>query len=284
MSNSRRNFLRQTALAGFALATPFSNELMAMSTNQRKFGIQLWTVKDALYKDPIAVLKHLSASGYKHIESFEGTKSMFWGMKNTEFKKLMDDLGMKIVSSHCDHTSNFERKCAEAAEIGMKYLICPYIGPQKSIDDFKRYADTFNKAGEIAKKQGIRFAYHTHDYSFKPVDGQLPQDIMMHDTDPALVDFEMDIYWVTAAGLDPVAYMKKYPNRFKLCHVKDYTTIPGGHESCILGKGTIDFKKVLHEGSKLGLAYYIVEQEAYTGTNELDAAKADAAYMKKLTW
>ena len=284
MSNTRRSFLRQTALAGLALATPFSKELMAMSTTQRKFGIQLWTVKDALYKDPIAVFKHLSASGYKHIESFEGAKSMFWGMKNTEFKKLMDDLGMKVVSSHCDISNDFDRKCAEAAEIGMKYLICPYKGAQKSLDNYKNFADEFNKCGEIANKHGLRFAYHNHDYSFIPMEGVLPQDIMMQETDPALVDFEMDIYWVKAANQDPVAYMKKYPNRFKLCHVKDYTTIPGGHESCILGKGTIDFKKVLHEGSKLGLEYYIVEQEAYTGTNELDAAKADAAYMKKLTW
>ena len=284
MSNTRRNFLRQTALAGLALTVPFKNELMAMSATQRKFGIQLWTVKDALYKDALSVLKHLSDSGYKQIESFEGTKGMFWGMKNTAFKNVMDDLGMSIVSSHCDNTKDFERKCAEAAEIGMKYLICPHKGAQKSLDNFKQFADEFNKCGEIARKNGIRFAYHNHDYSFIPMDGVLPQDIMMDRTDPALVDFEMDIYWVTAAGIDPIDYMKRYKNRFKLCHVKDYTKIVTGHESCILGKGTIDFKKVLHEGSKLGLAYYIVEQEAYTGTNELDAAKADAAYMNSITW
>jgi len=284
MSNSRRNFIRQSALAGLALSLPFKNELFAMAANSKNFGIQLWTVKDALYKDSLGVFKHLAASGYKKIESFEGTKGMFWGMKNTEFKKQLNDLGMNIVSSHCDYATNFERKCAEAAEIGMKYLICPYIGPQKSIDDFKRYAADFNKAGEIAKKNGIRFAYHNHDYSFKPVEGQLPQDVMMANTDKSLVDFEMDIYWVTAAGLDPVAYMKKHPNRFTLCHVKDYTKIANGHESCILGKGTLDFKTILHEASTLGMKYYIVEQEAYTGTNELDAAKADAAYMKNLTW
>jgi sugar phosphate isomerase/epimerase len=285
MQNSRRDFLRKTALAGLALTVPFKKELFAMANQQNAFGIQLWTVKEALAKDPLAVLKHLSASGYKQIESFEGDKGIFWGMKNTAFKKTMDDLGMKIVSAHCDNTKDFERKAAEAGEIGMKYLICPYKGPQKSIDQFKRFADEFNACGEIAKKHGIRFAYHNHDYSFVPMDGVVPQDVMMNLTNPATVDFEMDMYWTVAAGVDPIAYMKKFPNRFKLVHVKDLVKLPKGeHESCVIGKGTIDYKALLPQASKQGVQYFIVEQEAYTGTNELDAAKADAAYMKTLHW
>jgi sugar phosphate isomerase/epimerase len=285
MQNSRRDFLRNTALAGLAMSVPFKKELFAMANQQNAFGIQLWTVKEALAKDPLAVLKHLSASGYKQIESFEGDKGIFWGMKNTAFKKTMDDLGMKIVSAHCDNTKDFERKAAEAGEIGMKYLICPYKGPQKSIDQFKRFADEFNACGEIAKKHGIRFAYHNHDYSFVPMDGVVPQDVMMNLTNPATVDFEMDMYWTVAAGVDPIAYMKKFPNRFKLVHVKDLVKLPKGeHESCVIGKGTIDYKALLPQANKQGVQYYIVEQEAYTGTNELDAAKADAAYMKTLHW
>ena len=285
MHNSRRDFLRNTALAGLAMSVPFKKELFAMANQQNAFGIQLWTVKEALAKDPLAVLKHLSASGYKQIESFEGDKGIFWGMKHTAFKKTMDDLGMKIVSAHCDNTKDFERKAAEAGEIGMKYLICPYKGPQKSIDQFKRFADEFNACGEIAKKNGIRFAYHNHDYSFVPMNGVVPQDVMMNLTNPATVDFEMDMYWTVAAGVDPIAYMKKFPNRFKLVHVKDLVKLPKGeHESCVIGKGTIDYKALLPQASKQGVQYYIVEQEAYTGTNELDAAKADAAYVKTLHW
>ena len=285
MQNSRRDFLRNTALAGLALSVPFKKELFAMANSQNAFGIQLWTVKEALAKDPLAVLKHLSASGYKQIESFEGDTGIFWGMKNTAFKKTMDDLGMKIVSAHCDNTKDFERKAAEAGEIGMKYLICPYKGPQKTIDHYKRFADEFNACGEIAKKHGIRFAYHNHDYSFVPMDGVVPQDVMMNLTNPATVDFEMDMYWTVAAGVDPIAYMKKFPNRFKLVHVKDLVKLPKGeHESCVIGKGTIDYKALLPQASKQGVQYFIVEQEAYTGTNELDAAKADAAYVKTLHW
>ena len=269
------------------MSMPFKNELMAMGATSNSFGIQLWSVKQALGKDPIGVLKQLSENGYKKIESFEGAKGMFWGMKNTEFKKVIDDLGMNMVSSHCNDTGNlasFERKAAAAGEIGLKYLICAFKGPQKSLDNFKQFSDEFNACGEIAKKHGLRFAYHNHDYSFKVMDGIVPQDLMIKSTNPDLVDFEMDMYWTVAAGVDPIAYIKKYPNRFKLVHVKDLTKTATGHESCVIGKGTIDYKAILPKVAKLGVAHMIVEQEAYTGTNELDAARDDAAYMKTLKW
>jgi len=285
MNHSRRDFLRNSALAGLALSMPFKNELMAMGAANNSFGIQLWSVKEALAKDTLGVLKHLSKSGFKKIESFEGEKGIFWGMKNTEFKKRMDALGMKLVSSHCDTSNNFEQKAAEAAEIGMKYLICPYKGAQKSIDDYKKIADEFNACGEIAKKHGIKFAYHNHDYSFVPMNGIIPQDVMMNNTNKDTVDFEMDMYWTVAAGVDPLTYMEKHPGRFKLVHVKDMTKLANGdHESCVIGKGTIDYKSLLPQIAKRGVKHMIVEQEAYTGTNELDAAKDDAAYMKTLKW
>jgi sugar phosphate isomerase/epimerase len=284
MSNSRRSFLRNTALASLALSTPFNKELFAMAQKKNKFGIQLWTVKQALAKDPLGVLKHLSNCGYKQIESFEGANGMFWGMKNTEFKKQLGDLEMNMIASHCDINKDFERKAVEASEIGMKYLICPHIGAQKSIDDYKRFGDQFNKCGEIANKNGIRFAYHNHDYSFKAMAGGMPQDVLMNATDANLVDFEMDIYWVVAAGADPIAYLKKYPNRFKLCHVKDLIKTPTGHESCILGKGTIDFKNILYIGAQNGLKFHIIEQESYTGTTELDCVKENAIALNNLDW
>ena len=193
MNNSRRKFLRQSALAGAAFSLPFGKELMAMAGKSNAIGIQLWTVKQALYKDTLGVLQHLSKCGYKQIEGFEGDLGIFWGMKNTELKKVLDDLGMKMVSSHCNNTQDFERKAAQAAEIGMKYLICPHKGAQKSIDNFKRFSDEFNACGEITKKNGLRFAYHNHDYSFVPMNGIVPQDLMIQSTNPDTVDFEMDM-------------------------------------------------------------------------------------------
>lgn len=291
MIRNRRDFLKTAGLAAAGLSLPFSGKsgLLSFFAPDKKagaFGIQLWTVKENLAADPKGTLASLAQYGYNQIESFEGPKGMFWGMKNTEFKQYMDDLGMKIVSSHANNTVDFERKAAEAAAIGMKYLICPYKGPQKSIDDYKKFADEFNKSGEICQKNGIRFAYHNHDYSFKPMNGEVPQDVMMNLTDKNLVDFEMDIYWVVAAGEDPKAWFSKHPGRFRLCHVKDLakTNAKEGHESVQIGKGTIDFASILKAGESKGLKYHIVEQEAFTGSNPLASAEADAKYMKGFSY
>ncbi len=291
MSTNRRDFLRSGAFATLALTLPFKGKSSFLESyaqgekNIHSFGLQLWTVKEDMGTNAKDTLQKIATYGYRQIESFEGSKGMFWGWKNTEFKKYMDDLGMGIISSHCNNTVDFERKAAEAAEIGMKYLICPYKGPQKSIENFKKFADEFNKSGEICKKNGIRFAYHNHDYSFKPVDGMIPQNVMMDNTDKDLVDFEMDIYWVVAAGEDPKAWFAKHPGRFKLCHVKDLakTNSKEGHESVQIGKGTIDFASILKAGTSKGLKYYIIEQEAFTGSNPMQSAEADAKYMKNFS-
>ncbi|MFL5771663.1 MAG: sugar phosphate isomerase/epimerase family protein [Flavisolibacter sp.] len=292
MAYQRREFIKLSAALGSgvvlsSVAGPLTG-CAAISKNSidKNFGLQLWTLRDVLPADPKGVLTKVASYGYKQIESFEGKQGMFWGMKNTEFKKLMDDLGMKIVASHCDIKTDFERKAAEAAEIGMNYLICPYLGPQKTINDFKLYAATFNERGLMCKKHGIRFGYHNHDYGFVPLEGQMPQDVLMSNTDKDLVDFEMDIYWVVTAGQNPVSWFDKYPGRFKLCHIKDrQKNIPASERdaSVILGTGDINFKEIIKEGQKKGLEYFIVEQEKYENTTPLDAAKADADYLKKFT-
>lgn len=287
MEIKRREFLKTTAVAatGMMLSSYLPGcKSSAISKEVRdNFGLQLYTLRDVLPGDPRGVLKQVASFGYKQVESFEGAKGMFWGMTNKEFKQLMDNLGMKIVSSHCDINKDFDRKAAEAAEIGMNYLICPYLGPQKTADAFKKFAETFNQRGEVCKKNGIKFGYHNHDYGFVPVDGQLPQDILMQNTDKNLVDFEMDIYWVVTAGQDPVAWIDKYPGRFKLCHIKDRkkgAPLSDRDASVDLGTGSIDFKRILKEGGKKGMDYFIVEQEAYENTTPLAAAKADADYLK----
>jgi|SRR5215203_483909 len=284
----RREFLQTTGIAasGVFLSSylPACKSVAGSKDVKDNFGLQLYTLRDVLPKDPKGVLKQVASFGYKQIESYEHDKlGIFWGMKNTEFKKLMDDLGMKIVSSHCDMNKDFERKAAEAAEIGMSYLLCPHLGAQKKIDDFKKFADTFNQKGEICKKNGIKFGYHNHDYSFVPLEGQYPQDVMMQNTDKNLVDFEMDIYWVVTAGQDPIAWIDKYPNRFTLSHIKDRKkgVAPSEKEvSVVLGTGSIDFQKIVKEARAKGMGYYFVEQEAYENTTPLDAARADAEYMK----
>lgn len=252
--------------------------------NLDNFGLQLYTLRDDMPKDPKGILRQVASYGYTQIESYEhGEQGMFWGMTPPEFKTYLDSLGMKAVSSHCDINKDFERKVDQAASVGMKYLICPWLGPQKDLDAYRKAAEEFNKRGELCKKAGLRFAYHNHDYSFLPVEGQLPQDVMMQNTDSGLVDYEMDIYWVVTAGQDPVSWFNKYPNRFTLSHVKDRRRGASASDkdaSTVLGQGSIDFPKLLREASGKGMEYFIVEQERYDGTTPLEAAKANAEYMK----
>ena len=249
------------------------------------FGLQLYSLRDDLPKDPKGILKQVSSFGYKQVESFEGDKGIFWGMSHTDFKKYMDDLGMTIISSHCNIEKDFEKKAAQAGEIGMKHLISPYIGPQKTVDDYKKYADKFNKLGDICKKNGLRFAYHNHGYTFEPLEGQMPQDILMQNTNQDTVDFQMDIFWVVTPGADPIAWFQKYPNRFRSCHVKDrMKTAPPkeGDYSCDLGTGSIDFPPILKVAKDNGMEYYVVEQEKYEGSTPIKSVETDAAYMKNL--
>jgi sugar phosphate isomerase/epimerase len=289
MQFNRRDFLKLSTMlaAGSVVGCDTVQQTAVAATNNtiKNFGLQLYTLRDDMPKDPKGVLKQVASFGYKQIESYEGKQGMFWGMTNKEFKSYMDDLGMKIVSSHCDFSKDMEKKAADAAAIGMKYLIAPYVGPQPTMDDWKKVTDKFNTAADICKKNGIRFAYHNHDYSFKPVEGQVPQDYLLKNTNPDTMDFEMDMYWVVTAGVDPIAYLKKYPNRFRLCHVKDRSkaaTEADKFMSCDLGKGMIDYPTILKAAQATGMQYFIVEQEAYEGSTPLKSTAACGAYMKKL--
>jgi sugar phosphate isomerase/epimerase len=285
----RRDFVRNSVLAGagiwlHSLASCGSSK-KAVGTHN--FGIQLYTLRDDMPKDPRGVLQKLSAYGYGQLESFEhGQMGMFWGMTPAEFKTYVNGLGMQAVSSHCDIYKDFERKVDQAKEAGMTYLICPWLGPQTDMDFYRKAADKFNECGAVCKKAGLKFAYHNHDYSFKPVEGALPQDVMMQRTDAALVDYEMDMYWVVTAGQNPITWMEKYPNRFRLCHVKDRrknAPATDTNASVTLGTGTIDYNTILKEAKAKGMTYFIVEQERYDGTTPMASAEANANFLKSLS-
>lgn len=249
------------------------------------FGLQLYTLRDDLPKDFKGILKQVADMGYKQVEGYERDKGILWGMSPSEFKAYMDSIGLTMVSTHYDSGGkDFEKKVATAAEVGMKYIIYPWEG-EKTLDEYKKMADEFNKNGEVCKKYGLRYGFHNHAMSFKKINGEFPQDILMKGTDASLVDYEMDIYWVVAAGEDPEAWIKKYPNRFTACHVKDRSKTPkpdDGQNSTDLGTGSIDFSKILKTALQNGMQYYIVEQEAYPNGTPLQAAKVDADYMKNL--
>jgi sugar phosphate isomerase/epimerase len=245
------------------------------------FGIQLYTVRDDLAVDAEGTIRKLASYGYKQIESFERDKGIWWGKSNKEFKKLMDELEMKIISSHCDINKDFDKKAAGAAAIDMKYLLSSSFGELASADKARELAAQFNLCGETCKKNGIRFGYHNEDWDFKVFDGKSVLDIFIENTDPALVDFQMDFYWVVVGGQDPVELMNKYPGRFKLCHIKDKLKKAEGRDaSCDLGQGELDLRNIIHEAKKNGFQYFFAEQERYDHSTPLESSKRNAAYLK----
>lgn len=284
----RREFVLKSSLLTTTILAPMSISSSTLNSTKEinKIGIQLYSLRDEMVKDPKETLAKVASYGYKFIEGYEGDLGLFWGMTNLEFKDYLDSLGLTMLASHCGETNNlssFKLKCAQASEIGVEYLICPWAGKDLSVEGFKSLAETFNKCGQIAKDHGIKFAYHNHAYSFKKIDGVFLQDILMDNTNRDLVDFEMDIYWVVAAGQDPIEWFDKHPGRFTYCHVKDYMSLAENkYESCTLGTGSIDFAKILAYGNQKGLENFIVEQEAYTGTSQLESAKDNFQYMSSL--
>lgn len=249
------------------------------------FGLQLFTLRDVIVDNPRDVIRQVAEFGYKQIESYEGPMGMFWDMGNTGFKAFLDDLGLTMISSHANVFDDFERKADQAAEIGVPYLVCPSIrgriGSEGNLDDYRRMADRFNEIGQVAKNAGISFAYHNHAYSFHEMEGEIPQRVLMDNTDPDLVEYQLDIYWVVAGGQDPKEWIRAYPNRFTSSHVKDLIN-GDDRESTVLGTGTIDFPPILSLAKENGMKYFFVEQEAYTGTTPIDAVRKNAEYMKNL--
>lgn len=298
MKNPRRKFIQMGALLGAGAAfmplqfcSPAKKEEELITEPEEvaaylaAFGIQLYSVKEDMAIDPVATMRSVAGYGYKQFEGFDGGKGILWGMKPTEFKSLMGEIGVDFVSSHTDVFKNLDAQAEQAAEVGMKYLICPWIGPQKTLDDYKKKADEFNQIGEKLKSHGLRFAYHNHDYTFVTQEGSLPQDILMENTDPALVDFEMDIYWVHVAGVDPAGYLAKYPGRFKFCHLKDAEPGSGDphQRGVLLGTGEIPYAELIKKSQGLGMEYFIVEQERFVDVTPLQAAEKNAQYLKVLS-
>jgi sugar phosphate isomerase/epimerase len=301
MKNQRRKFIQMSTMLGMGAAfmplqfcaAPKKEgeevtvaETVATKSKLDRFGLQLYSVKEDMAKDAQATIRAVGGYGYKQLEGFDGGKGILWGMQPADFKKLMSDSGTTMVASHANVFENLDAQAAQAAEVGMKYLICPGIGAQKTVDDYKKKADEFNQVGEKLKSHGLRFAYHNHDYTFVTLEGQTPQDVLMENTDPDLVDFEMDIYWVHVANAKPAEYLSKYPNRFRLCHLKDAEAGSGNpHErGVLLGTGEIPYADLIKQSKSLGMEYFIVEQERFPSGTPMEAAAANAKYLAALEY
>jgi len=238
-----------------------NSEMIASSRPSKKTGLALYTIRDAMVKDPAAALAGAAETGYTWIEAADHRDGKFYGMKPKEFSKLVRKNGMVAISSHSGlNPENYEKMIDEAAEAGMKYIILPSLPGDWSntIDGYQRAADFFNRAGAKCRKAGITFGFHNHQVEFREINGRVPYDILVEQSDPKLVIFEMDLAWISAAGKDPVAYFRKYPGRFEVWHLKDLTP---EKQDATLGEGIIDFRPILAEARTAGMKYWFLEQD-----------------------
>lgn len=233
------------------------------SRKKKKIGIQLWTLRDVINTDLIGTLTSLSKFGYNSIEPF-GFDGSFYGQPAKDFRKLCNDLGMDITSTHCGiNLENAQLFTEKAVEAGLEYLVLPSFSgrPEKTLDDFKKVAHEMNLIGEITKKAGITFGYHNHNFEFQPMEGKLPYNTLLAEPIHLVWTFQMDIYWVIKGGQKPEQYFENHPGRFQLWHVKD---MGNDGESCIVGNGHINFKELIKQSKKAGLKRIVYEREAYS--------------------
>lgn len=274
---SRRDFLRITATGTLGALVLSQYACKASGKAVPGIGLQLYTIRDAMAADVPGSLKRVSDIGYKYLELAGYADGKFYGYEPVEFKKMVNDLGMEILSSHTQVegagvTLDNARKMAEDhAKLGAKYCLQPWIVEEMrtTIASYQKMASNWNQIGKVMKEFGMQFGYHNHNFEFDTVEGKVPYfDVMLAELDKDLVTMELDLFWTTKAGQDPVEIIKKYPGRFQLFHMKDmftneapfFTTV-GVSDFAPVGAGVIDFRRILAVKDIAGLKYVVVEQD-----------------------
>ncbi|MEO5684358.1 MAG: sugar phosphate isomerase/epimerase [Chitinophagaceae bacterium] len=299
MQHSRRSFIKQSGLA-LAAASILPGNIFAGITAKETIGIQLYSVRDDMKKDPAGTLTKLAKMGYKHVEHANYIDQKFYGYTQPEFKKLLNGLGLKMPSGHTrmnaehwdavkkDFTDAWKKTVEDAAAMGQQYVISPWLDDslRKNYDDLVRYMEVFNKSGELCQKSGMKFGYHNHDFEFSvKLNDTTVFDIILNNTDPSLVMQQLDIGNMYNAGAKALDVVNKYPGRFISMHVKDEIKSDSKHEpfeSTILGKGILPVKEIIDLGRKSGgTTLFIIEQESYQGLSPLDCADQDLKIINK---
>ncbi|WP_223198192.1 sugar phosphate isomerase/epimerase family protein [Maribacter arenosus] len=262
---------------------------------QEKFGgLALYTVRDAMGEDARATLKAVADAGYKNIEAAGYSDGKFYNMTPAEFKTYVKQLGLNPISTHQGSVTleNADAMMADVKAAGFQYFVIP-VPPMGlfKVDSETRtmgmtggaenLANILTTLGKKAKKAGLKLLYHNHDFEYlKDTEGIVPIDYLLEHCDPKYVNFQMDLYWVTKAGADPVAYFNKYPKRFKIWHVKD---MDDQGRFAPVGKGQIDFARILANKELSGMKYYMVEQDrTFDDLKPLEAIKISHEGLKEI--
>ncbi len=262
----RRHFIQTLS---FGAAGLYMSPLLADQFKKKSLNVQLYTVRDAVSKNLEGTLERLAGLGYKNIELY-GYNGTFFGKTASEFKTILGNTGIKVLSSH--HTTGiamknkgtisdgWDKAIEDVHALGAEYMVCAYLMPnERTPEIYKSLPAMFEKAATATKAAGIQFAYHNHDFEFEKLDDTLVYDFLLKNTPGDLVKMEMDLYWISKAGQDPVAYFEKYPGRFAMWHVKDMEA--GTKAITEVGNGTIDFDRIFKARKKAGLKYWFVEQD-----------------------
>lgn len=304
---NRRNFLKSASfltlgglVAGKAEVLQAATPVRTETTAKKSIGLQIYSLGGELTKDVPAGMKQLKQMGYSTLELAGYNNGKINGVDMIEFKKMAEDAGLKITSSHVNpptgeytpDTRNtimeyWKKTADDHAKLGVKYLVQPGQPRTRSVEEVAYVCDVFNEAGKIVKAAGIPFGYHNHDFEFAKVvpggtgavfgrhnKGEKIYDLFLKDTDPDLVFFEMDVYWTVIGQNDPVEYMKKYPDRIKLLHIKD---------RAILGQsGFMNFEMIFKQAYQIGVKEYYVELEGMPdGRTQFAGVKGCADYLLK---
>lgn len=236
----------------------------------KPLGVQLWNIREYLKKDVTGSLVKLAKLGYNQVEIF-GYDGTYWGKTPKEFSKICTDLGLTIISAHFETGRidkakgtlwyGWEKAVADAAQMNIPYMICAWLFKEERtrLDLYKELIDKLNTSGEACRQAKIQFGYHSHNFEFPPIDGVVPYDLILQQTDKDLVKMEADLFWITKAGVDPVAYFTKYPGRFPLWHVKDMER--GSEQFAEVGQGVINFDRIFAARETAGLKHWFVEQD-----------------------
>jgi len=254
---TRREVLQTIGAAAAAAALP-AWPAPDRDDRLKKLGVQLYTVRDALKADFDGTLRKVAAIGYQEVE-FAG----YMGRTPEQVKASLKAARLSAPSAHLDLDlleKSWAPTVAAARTIGLEYLVVAWIDEARrtTLDDYKRIAETFNRLGKQARSAGLRFGYHNHAFEFTRIDGQVPFDVLLDNTDAADVCFEMDLYWTVEGGSNPLAYFAKYPGRFPLVHVKDRTA---QGKMVDVGAGTIDWAAIFAHRKEAGIRHEFVEHD-----------------------
>ena len=279
MDQTRRSFLFTVGSAALGAATGCrAARAVPSATTLQRIGLQLYTVRNEMGRDLPGTLARVASIGYNEVE-FAG----YFNRSPTEIRDLLRQNKLTSPSTHVGLDvieRNPQKTFDDAKAIGHEWITVPSLpGRLATVDDWKAMAQRFNRVATSVKAAGLRFAFHNHNAEFRKIGDVVPYDILVQETDPSLVSFQMDLYWAVNAGVDPLDYVERFPGRFRMVHVKD-SMGPPDHKMVEVGAGTIDFKRIFAQSQKAGIEHYFVEHD--NPANPMESIAASYRFLRAL--